>query len=78
MHKEEKELKLTERENESLYQGIKEAKVKSKNKQTLLLKKFDRSVSASNAYNFIFTVKVNHTLFRQHKMSKDPKRVESS
>lgn len=52
--------------------------MKIKKQKTPLLKKFDRSFSASNTYDFIFTVKVNPTLFRQGKMSKDPKRGESS
>ena len=45
-----------------------------KKKKNPLLKKFDISFSARNTYDFIFTVKVNPTLFRQSKMSKDPKR----
>ena len=49
-------------------------KLKKKKKTTPLLKKFDISFSARNTYDFIFTVKVNPTLFRQSKMSKDPKR----
>ena len=49
-------------------------KLKKKKKTTPLIKNFDISFSARNTYDFIFTVKVNPTLFRQSKMSKDPKR----
>ena len=57
---------------------IKVAKMKKK-KQTVA-KKVDRSVSASNIYNFIFTVKVDSTLSGKVKWArilKEEKAAES-